>query len=115
MSRPPRFAGRAPPRGFSLIEVLVAAAVLSVGLLALASLQVSIVRTSSDAKAYSVALSLAKDMDAMVDYTAASTCTTAPVLPASPGWVTTCAGTATASPCSWPCSRCSWCGPPWPC
>ena len=48
-------------QGFSLIEVLVAAAVLSVGLLALASLQMSIVRTSSDSKAYSVALSLAKD------------------------------------------------------
>jgi prepilin-type N-terminal cleavage/methylation domain-containing protein len=48
-------------RGFSLIEVLVAAAVLSIGLLALASLQVSIVRTSADAKAFSVALSLAKD------------------------------------------------------
>ena len=48
-------------RGFSLIEVLVAAAVLSLGLLALASLQVSLVRTSADSKAYSVALSLAKD------------------------------------------------------
>jgi prepilin-type N-terminal cleavage/methylation domain-containing protein len=47
--------------GFSLIEVLVAAAVLSVGLLALASLQISLVRTSADSKAYSVALSLAKD------------------------------------------------------
>ena len=47
--------------GFSLMEVLVAAAVLSVGLLALASLQVSLVRTSADSKAYSVALSLAKD------------------------------------------------------
>lgn len=34
------------------------------------------------------ALSLAKDMDAMVDYTVASTCTTTPVLPASTttGW-----------------------------
>jgi prepilin-type N-terminal cleavage/methylation domain-containing protein len=48
-------------RGFSLIEVLVAAAVLSMGLLALASLQMSLVRTSGDSKAYSVALSLAKD------------------------------------------------------
>lgn len=50
-----------PRRGFSLIEVLVAAAVLSVGLLALGSLQISLVRTSSDSKAYSVALALAKD------------------------------------------------------
>ena len=55
MARP----GRA--RGFSLIEVLVAAAVLSVGLLALASLQMSLVRTSADAKAYTVAVALAKD------------------------------------------------------
>ena len=55
---------RRPParvRGFSLIEVLVAAAILSVGLLALGSLQVSLVRSSADAKAYTVALSLAKD------------------------------------------------------
>ncbi|OGT57105.1 MAG: hypothetical protein A3E01_13560 [Gammaproteobacteria bacterium RIFCSPHIGHO2_12_FULL_63_22] len=56
-----RFAPLRMQAGFSLIEVLVAAAVLSVGLLALASLQMSIVRTSSDSKAYSVALSLAKD------------------------------------------------------
>ena len=56
-----RFAPLRMQGGFSLIEVLVAAAVLSVGLLALASLQMSIVRTSSDSKAYSVALSLAKD------------------------------------------------------
>ena len=48
-------------RGFSLIEVLVAAAVLSVGLLALGTLQMSLVRTSGDSKAYSVALALAKD------------------------------------------------------
>jgi prepilin-type N-terminal cleavage/methylation domain-containing protein len=48
-------------RGFSLIEVLVAAAVLSVGLLALASLQISLVRSSADAKAWSVGLALAKD------------------------------------------------------
>jgi prepilin-type N-terminal cleavage/methylation domain-containing protein len=48
-------------RGFSLIEVLIAAAVLSIGLLALGSLQVSLVRASSNAKAYTIALSLAKD------------------------------------------------------
>lgn len=48
-------------RGFSLLEVLVAAAVLSVGLLALATLQMSLVRTSSDSKAYTVAMALAKD------------------------------------------------------
>lgn len=48
-------------RGFSLLEVLVAAAVLSIGVLALGTLQISLVRTSGDSKAYSVALALAKD------------------------------------------------------
>lgn len=47
--------------GFSLLEVLIASAVLSVGMLALASLQISLVRSSGDAKAYTVGLSLAKD------------------------------------------------------
>jgi prepilin-type N-terminal cleavage/methylation domain-containing protein len=46
-------------RGFSLIEVLVALVVLSVGLLALAALQLTLIRSSADAKAQSVALSLA--------------------------------------------------------
>jgi prepilin-type N-terminal cleavage/methylation domain-containing protein len=48
-------------RGFSLIEVLVAAAVLSVGLLALVSLQASLIRSSSDARAFTTATALAKD------------------------------------------------------
>jgi type IV pilus modification protein PilV len=48
-------------RGFSLIEVLVAIAILSFGLLALASLQISLMRTSADAKVRTVALALAKD------------------------------------------------------
>lgn len=48
-------------RGFSLIEVLIAVVVLSVGLLALAALQSSLIRYSADAKAQSVALSLAKE------------------------------------------------------
>lgn len=47
--------------GFSLIEVLLAVAVMSFGLLALASLQNSVMRSSSNSKAQSVALSLAKD------------------------------------------------------
>lgn len=47
--------------GFSLIEVLLAVAIMSFGLLALASLQNSIMRSSSNSKAQSVALSLAKD------------------------------------------------------
>jgi type IV pilus modification protein PilV len=47
--------------GFSLIEVLVAAAVMSVGLLALISLQASLIRSSSDARAFTTATALAKD------------------------------------------------------
>jgi type IV pilus modification protein PilV len=48
-------------RGFSLIEILIAVVVLSFGLLALASLQTSLMRSSAETKAQSVALSLAKD------------------------------------------------------
>ena len=47
-------------RGFGLIEVLVAVVVLSVGLLALALLQTSLIRSSADAKAQSTAIGLAK-------------------------------------------------------
>ena len=47
-------------RGFSLIEVLIAVVILSVGLLALASLQLSLIRSSADTKAQSVAMGLAK-------------------------------------------------------
>ena len=63
------------PRGFSLLEVLIAVAILSFGLLALTSLQASLVRNSSEAKQRSTALSLAKDrieelraFDSMGDY-----------------------------------------------
>jgi type IV pilus modification protein PilV len=47
--------------GFSLIEVLIAAAVLSIGLLALVSLQASLIRSSSDARNFTTATALAKD------------------------------------------------------
>lgn len=47
--------------GFSLIEVLLAVAVLSFGLLALATLQVNLMQSSGETKAQSVATSLAKD------------------------------------------------------
>jgi prepilin-type N-terminal cleavage/methylation domain-containing protein len=47
--------------GFSLIEVMIAVVVLSIGLLALAALQTGIMRSSAQSKAQSVALSLAKE------------------------------------------------------
>jgi hypothetical protein len=48
-------------RGLSLVEVFVALLVLSVGLIALAKLQVDLVRGSSDARTRTVALSLAEE------------------------------------------------------
>ncbi|MGK2942932.1 MAG: type IV pilus modification PilV family protein [Immundisolibacter sp.] len=48
-------------RGFSLVEVFVALLVMSVGLIALAKLQVDLVRGSSDARARTIALNLAEE------------------------------------------------------
>lgn len=47
-------------RGFSLIEVLIAVVVLSFGLLALTALQARLMQASSEAKAQSIAIALAK-------------------------------------------------------
>lgn len=59
-------------RGFSLIEVMVAVVVLSVGLLALAALQASLTRASSETKAQSTALALGEQrLEAIRDAVAA--------------------------------------------
>lgn len=57
-------------QGFSLIEVLVAVTILSVGLLALATLQIALVRASTSTKAQSQGLALAKDkLETLRNYT----------------------------------------------
>ncbi|MCG2635413.1 MAG: prepilin-type N-terminal cleavage/methylation domain-containing protein [Gammaproteobacteria bacterium] len=58
-------------RGFSLIEVMISALIISVGLLALAKFQGDLLRSGSDAKARSLALALAQEkMDDLRDFQA---------------------------------------------
>ena len=49
-------------KAFSLIEVLVSAAIIAVGLLGLASMQINALKNSRNAKLYISAVHLAKDM-----------------------------------------------------
>jgi prepilin-type N-terminal cleavage/methylation domain-containing protein len=56
-----KIGGTRSPRGFSLIEVLIAVVVLSVGLLALAALQMSVTRSAAEAKGRSAAVRVAQE------------------------------------------------------
>jgi type IV pilus modification protein PilV len=55
------FPMNASQRGFSMIEVMISIVVLGFGLLALAALQTSVIRSSAETKAQTIALQLAKD------------------------------------------------------
>jgi prepilin-type N-terminal cleavage/methylation domain-containing protein len=58
-------------RGFSLLEVLIAVVIMSVGLLALASLQVTIMKSSAEAKTQSMAINLARErLENLIDFKA---------------------------------------------
>lgn len=81
-------------RGMSLIEVFVALLVLSVGLIALARLQVDLVRGGSDARTRSVALALAEEkVEDLRTFAATDNSPSNPTL--CPSWSTT------ASPMCW--------------
>lgn len=72
------------PRGFSLLEVLIAVVILSIGLLALASLQLSLIRSSSDTKSQTVGVSLAKEkLDTLAAYSSLGGSSTTCVSPAT--------------------------------
>lgn len=70
-------------QGFSLIEILVSLAIFAIGMLGTAGLQIASMRSSQLASHSSIAASLARDFQSVVQSTQPSTATMAALLPAS--------------------------------